>query len=322
MSLTSTKKIVLDFYNKNIVTVNAKQNDSQSRYLNIACTDNSKKIFLDKMYAAAFVRYTKNDGNKVFNKADILEDGTILVELTEQMLAVVGKHEVEIVLTSLSDKTINEPSEDINIFYENGCKIISTMTFYLNVMPIMADVSAITSTEEYTSLSNALTSLTYLSQVEGAVNTANSKAELADTAAKAANEAASEAEKQINLVNTATASANNAATNASNAANTANNAAQACQNMINNKELARLEDGKIPSFQINYNSLSSVVKNSLDQKTGGLFVLDAYQGYVLKSLVDAMPKIRYNNIVDDSIGNDGDILLVPISENSGESTVE
>lgn len=320
MSLTSTKKIVLDFYNKNIVTVNAKQKDSKSRYLNIVCSDNSRKVYLDKMYAAAYIRYTKNDGNKIFNRVDILNDGTILVEFTEQMLAVVGKHEIEIVITSISDKTISDPSEDLAIFYENGCTIISTMTFYLNVMPIMADVSEIVSTDEYTSLSRGLTSLTYLTQVEGAVITANEKAvfateaaELANKEAASANDAAEYAIEKADALNAISERAEKAAIN--------------CENMLSKPVVYSKEKGMIGGVAplnnvgtiaadyIDENSLNNIRVNNLTTQSAGSYVLDAYQGYVLNDKIESLFQnhVHYSNTVNNSIGSDGDILLVPVS---------
>ena len=55
-------KISLDFYIRKIITVNAKQLDSDSRIINITCTENGKKFFVDSSTTSAFVRYKKSDG--------------------------------------------------------------------------------------------------------------------------------------------------------------------------------------------------------------------------------------------------------------------
>ena len=53
-------KISLDFYIRKIITVNAKQLDSDSRVINITCTENGKKFFVDSSTTSAFVRYKKS----------------------------------------------------------------------------------------------------------------------------------------------------------------------------------------------------------------------------------------------------------------------
>lgn len=315
LSLVSTKKITLDFYNKNIVTVNAKQNDSQSRQLNVACTDSGKKVRLEAKDETAFIRYTKNDGNKIFNHADILEDGTILIEFTEQMLAVVGKQEIEIVLISLGDMT-QEELDDIYAIYEHGCTVISTMTFYLNVMPAMADVSVIASTEEYTSLSRALTTLTYLGQLQGTMDATEAAIMVAHDSINVANDATEQANAALEKANGATSVANDAF-------DEAYRLSEDMREKMNSGEwLSRTTDrgkpdgvasldasGIIPLEQIN---APRFIKNSLTYKSTG-YALDASKGAELKTQLDKLPMIHYNDVVDDSIGVDGDVLLVPVS---------
>lgn len=96
-------KISLDFYIRKIITVNAKQLDSDSRVINITCTENGKKFFVDSSTTSAFVRYKKSDGHAVLNQVDILSDGTVNLELTQQMLAVEGRHLVDIMLINKSE---------------------------------------------------------------------------------------------------------------------------------------------------------------------------------------------------------------------------
>ena len=100
MALTTTKKISLDFYNNNLVTINAKQLDTAARYVNVTCTDYGKKAVLDPDTMSAFVRYKKSDGHKVFNDAFIQSDGTVQFELTQQMLASEGKQTVDLLIVA------------------------------------------------------------------------------------------------------------------------------------------------------------------------------------------------------------------------------
>ena len=123
MALTTTKKISLDFYNNNLVTINAKQLDTAARYVNVTCTDYGKKAVLDPDTMSAFVRYKKSDGHKVFNDAFIQSDGTVQFELTQQMLASEGKQTVDLLIVAtpgltaskLQYELIEEYKEDVTI---------------------------------------------------------------------------------------------------------------------------------------------------------------------------------------------------------------
>lgn len=123
MALTTTKNISLDFYNNNLVTINAKQLDTAARYVNVTCTDYGKKAALNPDTMSAFVRYKKSDGHKVFNDAFIQSDGTVQFELTQQMLASEGKQDVDLLIVAtpgltaskLQYELIEEYKEDVTI---------------------------------------------------------------------------------------------------------------------------------------------------------------------------------------------------------------
>lgn len=125
MALTTTKNISLDFYNNNLVTINAKQLDTAARYVNVTCTDYGKKAVLDPDTMSAFVRYKKSDGHKVFNDAFIQSDGTVQFELTQQMLASEGKQDVDLLIVAtpgltaskLQYELIEDYKEDVTISY-------------------------------------------------------------------------------------------------------------------------------------------------------------------------------------------------------------
>lgn len=155
MSLTTTTKISLDLYNNNVVIINAKQFDAESRYVNITCTDYGRVLTLNSNSLSAFVRYKKSDGNTVFNNTTILEDGTIQVELTQQMLAVEGRQTVDILILSTGGLTVDN-IVDANDFTTIGAAIMSTMTFYINVVPTAADHDDIISTSEFDALTMAI----------------------------------------------------------------------------------------------------------------------------------------------------------------------
>ena len=123
MALTTTKNISLDFYNNNLVTINAKQLDTAARYVNVTCTDYGKKAVLNPDTMSAFVRYKKSDGHKVFNDAFIQSDGTVQFELTQQMLASEGKQDVDLLIVAtpgltaskLQYELIEDYKEDVTI---------------------------------------------------------------------------------------------------------------------------------------------------------------------------------------------------------------
>lgn len=123
MALTTTKNISLDFYNNNLVTINAKQSDTAARYVNITCTDYGKKAVLDPDTMSAFVRYKKSDGHKVFNDATILNDGTIQIQLTSQMLASPGKQVIDLVIVSTPGLTAEELQYELVETYVEDVKI-------------------------------------------------------------------------------------------------------------------------------------------------------------------------------------------------------
>ena len=205
-NLKTKETISLDLYNNNIKTINVKQLDTKSRYVKISCTEHGKFIALNPETTSALVRCKKPDGFSVLNACDILTDGTILLELSQQMLATAGKCTVDIMLYNtnlversdndnleLSDESIylngitvtddsygnvsiavNEDSEfttetftakSIEDIYKLNIPALSTMTFYLNVIPTAIEHSEIVSSHEYDALIQAYTRQTELANL-------------------------------------------------------------------------------------------------------------------------------------------------------------
>lgn len=184
--LKTSYKIALDFYIRKIITVNAKQLDDKARIINITCTENGKKFFIDSSTTSAFVRYKKSNGYAVLNQVDILSDGTVNLKLTQQMLAVEGRHLVDIMLINKSELTLfassitvedddegnvtiieNQTSKVVNVnnlnveqiltaISENGINVLSTMSFYINTEGIVIDGAEIESSYEYNDLIEGL----------------------------------------------------------------------------------------------------------------------------------------------------------------------
>lgn len=184
------QKLSLDFgRDTHPITVFAKQNDTKTRFLEITPLNCGQAYALEDGITPR-LQLTKADGHTVFNDATI-ENGVIVVELTQQALAAAGVAVAEIGLY-------------------NGEALLSSQIFYIDVERAAFDKDAPASSDEFNALVNAL------GKVDVSV-------EAAGTAAAAANTAASNAAKATTKADTATTNANNAALAANAAAQKAGN---------------------------------------------------------------------------------------------------
>lgn len=147
-------KISLDLYNKNIVKVSAKQYDT-GRGIEVTCTHNGIIYDVDTNTTSAFVRFKKPDDFNVFNQCEIVNN-RIMIELTQQMLVVPGKCDVDVMIMrkvySLGEKSIDD-------IIQLDAPIVSTMNFTLNIEPIPIDYDDIESSYEFDALTEALAHL-------------------------------------------------------------------------------------------------------------------------------------------------------------------
>lgn len=147
-------KISLDLYNKNIVKVSAKQYDT-GRGIEVTCTHNGIIYDVDTNTTSAFLRFKKPDGFNVFNQCEIVNN-RIMIELTQQMLVVPGKCDVDVMIMrkvySLGEKSIDD-------IIQLDAPIVSTMNFTLNIEPIPIDYDDIESSYEFDALTEALAHL-------------------------------------------------------------------------------------------------------------------------------------------------------------------
>jgi hypothetical protein len=157
MNLEIIKRVNVDFHNAKYIQINAKQYDVSSRYILVTCYNQGSIFRVDNIYNSAYVRYRKSDGLNVFNCCEITKDGEILIELTEQMLAYVGKCYIDLVIVH------NEPIDVNNITVNNGelltsenTSILSTMLLCVNVIESALDNHEIESTNEYNALNELL----------------------------------------------------------------------------------------------------------------------------------------------------------------------
>ena len=133
----NTKTIKLDINKKIFETITAKQGDTKSRFILFNLYDGP--IQFDLTGRTVRVYGEKKDNTTIFNDLVINEakKGYCTLELTNQMLAVEGMSELELVIFE-------------------GEKRLSTMPFILNVVGSKYSEDAIASTNEFTALSNAL----------------------------------------------------------------------------------------------------------------------------------------------------------------------
>lgn len=84
----------------------AKQGDSKSRYVKATILINGEKVTISRDMKAVF-RAVKPDGNAIYNPAIVNEDGTVMVELTQQTLAVEGTVDADILITSADEEELS-----------------------------------------------------------------------------------------------------------------------------------------------------------------------------------------------------------------------
>lgn len=129
------KNITLDFNAENKpLTVGAKQNDADSRFLIITPVSDGKQIDLTGIMPVFCAE--KPDGSHIMNYAQKDSDGRIIVELTSQTLAVSGAVLCEIKLY-----------QDLSV--------LSSCGFCVNVEKSLSD-NAVESSDEYTILTELI----------------------------------------------------------------------------------------------------------------------------------------------------------------------
>lgn len=135
--ILNTKIIKLDINKKMFETITAKQGDTKSRFILFNLYDGP--IQFDLTGRTVRVYGEKKDNTTIFNDLVIndAKKGYCTLELTNQMLAVGGMNELELVIFE-------------------GEKRLSTMPFILNVIGSKYSEDAIVSTNEFTALMNAL----------------------------------------------------------------------------------------------------------------------------------------------------------------------
>lgn len=154
MDLKVVRQINVDFHDSKYISVNAKQYDKSSRFILVTCYNNGDIFRIDNTDNYAYIRYRKPDDLGVFNSCNITDDGKILIELSEQMLAVIGKSYADLVIVNNNLIDVVENTGEL-IVDDSDC-IVSTMIFCINVIESSFDNTEIESSYEYNALNDLL----------------------------------------------------------------------------------------------------------------------------------------------------------------------
>lgn len=219
MNLQTIQKLSIDFNQKGYKTISAKQYDKETRYLVIRCTDNGIFVPLDDtVYANA--RTLTADGRALLDSTTIQEDGTILLELDDTLLATSGKAMVQ-----------------IDIHQTNTEKRLTTMNFIINVESSVYGDDTIIASDEFNALNDLIKKAT--KDYEYVIGESKKHADnAAGSASDAANSASNAAEYATNSQDSATAATQKAtaAENSAKAAKTSENNAKVLETNASNSE--------------------------------------------------------------------------------------
>lgn len=154
MALEIITNINVDFYDNKYIMINAKQLDSGSRWIYVTCYNQGNLYNLSASKHTAFIRWKKADENAVLNSCRINHRGEVLVELTEQMLAVDGICYVDLIIVNKGKAVVNiDTGKVITI---DDSPILSTRAFCVTVHETYVDHSVIESSYEYDALNDLM----------------------------------------------------------------------------------------------------------------------------------------------------------------------
>lgn len=202
-----TKSIVLDVnaINKH-QCVDAKQFDDKSRFLKVTLTANGEPVTIETGTTAMF-RAVKPDKKSVCNAAQINSDGTVTVELTQQVLACKGVVEADVSLVGSDGKVLSTASFFLQVQEAplgNNVASESELLIFQQLADKTAE-SAAKGAEAAASVKNDAEA------AKSAANTAESAKSSAETAKNTTVQIAESLEETVQAAEVATAAANAAA---------------------------------------------------------------------------------------------------------------
>ena len=291
-----TQHYIVDFSsNNNFVQIPAVQGDgNNSRFVEIEMVENGTQYVVDPSQSYVTIIGTKPDGNEIWNNCDITPEGYILVEITYQMTAVVGRSDYQIMLFS---KTRNDTLKSfpfillVTAATFDPSFIISSNEFealnqYTTSAQIAAAAAADSATAAATSETNAAAS-----EANAATSATNAATSATNAATSETNAAASAAAAATSESNAATSAAN-AATSEANAATSEANAATSEANAANSAEDAESwADGErsgtpVPSSDPAYHNNAKYWALQAAGTVSGVATFNTRSGFVLPQAGD------------------------------------
>ena len=217
--------------------VQAKQGDKGTRFVRVSLRNNGQEFEIPSG-STVIANIQKPDRKFCFNECT-LEENKVLVQLTNQALAVAGTAEC-----------------DIEIRDSGGNLILSSQAFTIEIEKSMRDESAIESSNEFTALEKINAAEEARAKAEAARVTAENKRASAETSRASAEK---ERQKQLALMKTATEEADNAKAGALQAKSQAEQAAAAATQTASAaakeaKETAETAAGKANTAASNTNA--------------------------------------------------------------------
>lgn len=154
----SIPELTVDLWEDKYCHISAKQMDN-ARHILVTVTEHGiPKTFTDE--TTVNVRVRKPDGSEVYNPCELIEDGRILIHLTEQILAVSGCAEMD-------------------LQFIKGSKIYSTKNMHIDIVSTPYPNSAISSSYEFDALNRQIE---HLESVESDIKSSEKKRETQENA--------------------------------------------------------------------------------------------------------------------------------------------
>ena len=141
------RHIILDISVNKYIPVLVKQYNMKVDSILVTITNNGRPYDIDDV-AVPRVKCKKADGTHILNDCVLFEDGTINIDITEQMTACEGHHDCELL-----------------IFNGDTEQVLHTMNFTIIVKESVCSDEEITSSNEFLSLENALFALDKIRRV-------------------------------------------------------------------------------------------------------------------------------------------------------------
>ena len=132
---------IVDFSSSNnFLQISAMQGDGYGvRYAELELIENGQQYTVDPNLVDVSILGTKPDTKEIWNKCEITEEGYILLEITQQMVAVPGRGEYTIIITDLAHN-----------------RQLKSFPFFIVTVPAPFDPTYIESTDEFQKLAAAL----------------------------------------------------------------------------------------------------------------------------------------------------------------------